>query len=158
MLILAQLPAEELMAELLLIPADAAAVVADELASNRLVFVAETPTVCWWSGGEPDKLLSPMLPLRLLIAPDPHEKLSCCKFPKGNPIPLTPDVAATIDFFLPGAPKLKNLHRTFCCFIINYLGVRLAQAFNGITIQNWCSPRIKTLLPHQSHEKWWWLY
>jgi hypothetical protein len=46
MLILAQLPAEELMAELLLIPADAAAVVADELASNRLVFVAETPTVC----------------------------------------------------------------------------------------------------------------
>jgi hypothetical protein len=35
--------------------------------------------------------------------------LSCCKFPKGNPIALTPDVAATIDFFLPVAPKLKNL-------------------------------------------------
>jgi hypothetical protein len=43
---LAQLPAEELIAELLLIPAEAAAVVAEELARSRLVFVAETPTVC----------------------------------------------------------------------------------------------------------------
>lgn len=44
---LAQLPAVELIAELLLIPAEAAAVLADELASRRLVFVAEGPTpVC----------------------------------------------------------------------------------------------------------------
>lgn len=46
MLTLVQLPAEEPMAGLLLIPAEAAAVVADELANKRLVFVDETPSVC----------------------------------------------------------------------------------------------------------------
>ena len=93
------------MAALLLMPAEAAAVVADELANKRLVPVVETLplAVCAWSGGEPDRLRSPPLPLRLVL--DPQAKLSCCMLP----IVPTPDVAATIDFFLPVAPKLKNL-------------------------------------------------
>lgn len=98
-------------------PADAAAVDADELANRRLLVGALTPSA-WpadcccccccegpWSGGEPDRLRSPMLP-RLLADGGPTSAGGC---PNALP-PATPmAVAATIDFFLPVAPKLKNL-------------------------------------------------
>ena len=60
-------------------------------------------SVCASAGCDLEKLRSLPLPLRLLL--DPQAKLSCCMLP----IPPTRDVATTIDFFLPVAPKLKNL-------------------------------------------------
>ena len=99
----------EVLAWALVIPAEAAAVVADELARRRLVVA--TVTGCCGSGGDPDRLRSPIL--FLLLAVVPQLKFNCwwmCEL-TGSPSPVTPTVlAATIDFFLPVAPKLKNLH------------------------------------------------